>query len=269
MRTVIICHAEDPIATRVMARWLAASSELVGIVKIVERPDAKWRRLRNEFRRSGFFGFLDVMAFRVYYRAVLAARDRAWLDATVERFCERYPPLPENIPVFETASPNTAECERFLHEVKPDAMLALCKFILKPAIFNAASSGTFVLHPGVCPEYRNAHGCFWALARRDLDKVGMSMLKVDAGVDTGGVYRYFDYDYDEVRESHIMIQYSMTLENLDEIGELLRQIVTGNVPTIDTSGRESNVWGQPRLSHYLRWKSAARRLARSTARAGG
>src|SRR5436309_328007 len=27
--------------------------------------------------------------------------------------------------------------------------------------------GTFVLHTGICPEYRNAHGCFWALARSE------------------------------------------------------------------------------------------------------
>ena len=64
-----------------------------------------------------------------------------------------------------------------------------------------------MLHPGICPEYRNAHGCFWALARRDLERVGMTLLRVDPGIDTGPVFLHGTYDFDEVEESHAVIQY--------------------------------------------------------------
>ena len=70
-------------------------------------------------------------------------------------------------------------------------MVARCKRILKERIFAVPRPGTYVLHPGICPEYRNAHGAFWALARRDLDKVGLTLLRIDKGVDTGPVYGYF------------------------------------------------------------------------------
>ena len=83
------------------------------------------------------------------------------------------------------------------------------------------SAGTFVLHPGICPEYRNAHGCFWALANRDLDRVGMTLLRVDAGIDTGPVYLHGTCDYDEVRDSHIVIQHRAVVDNLDAIGRTL------------------------------------------------
>ena len=33
----------------------------------------------------------------------------------------------------------------------------------------------------------------------------------------------------------------------------------GELPRIDTSGRPSAAWGQPRLTDHLRWKRAARR----------
>jgi len=46
----------------------------------------------------------------------------------------------------------------------------------------AARSAAFVLHPGICPEYRNAHGCFWALVNRDLARVGVTLLRADRGV---------------------------------------------------------------------------------------
>ena len=54
---------------------------------------------------------------------------------------------------------------------------ARCKVILKEKIFGIPRVGTFVMHPGICPEYRNAHGCFWALVRRDLERVGMTLLR--------------------------------------------------------------------------------------------
>jgi methionyl-tRNA formyltransferase len=134
--------------------------------------------------------------------------------------------------------------------------------ILKPAIFSIARAGTFALHPGICPEYRNAHGCFWALANRDLDRVGMTLLRIDAGVDTGPVYLQASCAFDECRESHIVIQYRVVLENLDAIGRRLIAAARGQHTPQSTEGRRSATWGQPRLSTYLRWKWDARRSRR-------
>ena len=69
--------------------------------------------------------------------------------------------------------------------------------------------------------------------------------------------------FDEVRESHIVIQHRVVVENLDAIERILIAICRGDdVARIPTDGRRSAVWGQPRLTHYLRWKRAARRRAR-------
>jgi len=35
------------------------------------------------------------------------------------------------------------------------------------------------MHPGICPEYRNSHGCFWALANDDPERVGVTLLQID------------------------------------------------------------------------------------------
>ena len=114
------------------------------------------------------------------------------------------------------------------------------------------------MHPGITPEYRNSHGCFWALANRDLERVGMTLLKIDAGVDTGPVYGYFTYEFDERRESHIVIQKRMVLENLDAVRDQLVAVQRGEAEAIPTEGRTSAAWGQPWLSKYVRWKLAAR-----------
>jgi methionyl-tRNA formyltransferase len=125
------------------------------------------------------------------------------------------------------------------------------------------------MHPGICPEYRNAHGCFWALANGDLERVGMTLLKIDAGIDTGPVYGYFTYPYDEVHDSHLVIQRRMMLENLDAIAQKLCDIHAGRAQPIDTSERSSAEWGQPWLTAYFRWKRQASHRARRRRRTPG
>jgi methionyl-tRNA formyltransferase len=230
---------------------------------VIHEPGARFvKRIRREIRRIGLARFVDVFAFRVYYKLALAGRDSAWEDATLKDLIERYPDVPASCRVLDTPSPNSAEVLRLLQEVQPDLMVARCKNILREEIFRTASIGTFVMHPGVCPEYRNAHGCFWALARRDLDRVGMTLLRVDPGVDTGPVYGYYGCRFDELRESHVVIQDRVVFDNLDALRGRFEEILSGQEQTIDTTGRESRAWGQPWLTSYLRWKRAARRSAK-------
>jgi folate-dependent phosphoribosylglycinamide formyltransferase PurN len=255
-RSVLICHHDAELDHAGLSRWLGSFTDLAGVVLIRERKGQVRRRLRRERQRSGLLRLIDVMAFRLYYRVVLSRADRKWTAQQLAVLTQKYPAV--QAPVLETHSPNTADVREFIGAVGCDLMLARCKFILRPEVFNIPKAGTFVLHPGVCPEYRNAHGCFWALVRRDLERVGVTLLRIDEGVDTGPVYGYFRYDYDEAAESHNRIQWRCVLENLDAIAAKLLDIDAGQATRIDTAGRESAVWGQPWLSSYFRWKRHAR-----------
>jgi hypothetical protein len=239
---------------------------LAGLIIIRETPGRLWRASRREIRRIGWLKFLDVLAFRAYARLLLAAGDEAWKTRAVARLRDRYPADLDAVPRIVVSSPNSEESREFLRRLQPDLAIARCKVILKREIFEIPRVGTFVMHPGICPEYRNAHGCFWALVNRDLERVGMTLLKVDAGIDTGPVYLHGTYDIDEVRETHTVIQHRAVIENLDEIGRMLLALCGGQqVPTINTEGRRSATWGQPRLTEYLRWKWAAGSASRNPA----
>ena len=234
--------------------------KLAGLILIRDTPGQRWRAARRELRRVGWLRFLDVLAFRAYARLRLAAADAAWKAKAIAHLRGRYPADLASVPRIVVQNPNGNEARTFMAQLRPDVAIARCKWILKPEIFELPRVGTFVLHPGICPEYRNAHGCFWALVNRDLDRVGMTLLKVDAGIDTGPVYLHATCDVDEVRESHTVIQHRTVVDNLDAIGSILLALGRGEtLPTVDTAGRRSAVWGQPRLTNYLRWKRIARR----------
>jgi len=262
-RFVLICHDGEPLNRYALARWLASFTELSGIVVIREAQGRLWKRIRRELRRVGPLRFLDVLAFRLYSRLRIAPKDLLWSSETLRALEAVYPSIQPSTKILVTASPNSKEAEQFLRDLQPEIVVARCKSILAERIFKLASRGAFVMHPGICPEYRNAHGCFWALARRDMGKVGMTLLRIDPGVDTGPVYGYYRCDYDEVHESHAIIQHRVVFDNLHSLEAKFREIVAGTAMTIDTSGRPSRAWGQPWLSAYVRWKRAARKDARN------
>lgn len=264
-RVALICHHDAPLHFEGLARWIASWATLAGIVIVQEPDNLRWKRLKRERRRVGLARVADVLAFRAYYRFALAQRDDAWKREQLDALERRYPAIGADVPVLRTHSPNSGESERFLRDARPDIVLALCKNILKESVFSIPRHGTFVCHPGICPEYRNAHGCFWALANDDTSHVGLTLLRIDRGIDTGPVFGYFSYPFDEVHESHIVIQHRVLLDNLDALADTLRRIVRGTAQTIPTTSRPSHEWGQPWLTKYLRWKRQAKRRAASRA----
>jgi hypothetical protein len=260
---LLIAHREAPLHWDGLARWIASWSTLVGVEIIDEPKSLRWKRLKRERRRVGSLRLADVLAFRVWYRLVYAARDARWIDEQLDRLRATYSPIGRDVPILATPSPNSADSEKFIRDARPDIVLALCKNLLKESVFSLPRVGTFVLHPGICPEYRNSHGCFWALAQDDIDNVGVTLLRIDRGIDTGPVFGYFRYPYDEETESHIVIQHRMVLDNLDAIAGSLQSIADDKAEVLPTDGRRSGEWGQPWLTKWWRWKRRARARARA------
>lgn len=257
VKTILICHEGAQLDQIVLAQWLGSFSDLVGVIVIHEPSSRLWQRMRREFKRGGVFRFIDVLAFRAYYFAFMAATDRRWLRNEVERL-RSATRKSTSAPVLKTPSPNSLEAISFMQALQPDIVIARSKSLLKEEVFSVPRLGTFVMHPGICPEYRNAHGCFWALANRDLMHVGMTLLRIDKGVDTGPVFGYYSYPFDETRESHIVIQHRVVLENLDALRHKFLEIFNATAVPINTEGRPSANWGQPRLTKFVQWKYRAR-----------
>ncbi len=235
MRTLVICHDEAPLDREGLPRWLASFSTYVGTVVVHEPPSRLWQRIARERKRVGWIRFADVLAYRAYYAVLTARKDRDWESDALGALRARFPQQPE-APELHTPSPNSADAERFIRDQRPDLVLARCKSILKEGVFALPPLGTFVMHPGICPEYRNAHGCFWAMASGDTGNVGMTLLRADRGVDTGPIFGHFRVQPSHPRESHIVVQYRAVLDHLDAIRQVLVETASGQAVSIDTSG---------------------------------
>ncbi len=253
MKTILVCHSGSKLTRIAFMRWLASFTDLVGVVEIQEKGGRAKQRIRAEIKRTGLLRFIfDVIPYRIYSHIFDRAIDNIWEQDKINEICNMYPEVfPE---VLTTNSPNSIETKDFISRLAPDMVIARCKTLIKKEIFELPEDGTFVLHPGMCPEYRNAYGCFWALANNEPGKVAMTLLKIDAGVDTGPVFGYYTYAFDAVKETPAIIHNRVVYDNLEALRKKILEIHNGHAETIDTSDRESHVWGQPWLSRYLRLK---------------
>jgi len=260
-RIALICHRDEPFDRELVSRWLESFAELVGIAEIEERRTVRWRRLRAEARRVGVVRLLDVLAFRIYYRVARARDDASWERTAIARAPQACRAPDRAVPVLRTQDPNDEAVRGFLERVAPDLVVARCKWLLRRAIYSVPRLGTFVLHPGICPQYRNAHGCFWALAADDPGNVGMTLLAIDEGIDTGPVYGYYRYPFDALQESHVRIQHRVFLENADAIRDRLLALVAGSATPLRVGSVPSRNWGQPWLTAHLRYRRKLRGVA--------
>lgn len=228
------------------------------MVLLRDEPGSLFRKLRREYRRVGWLRLLDVILFRIFYLLGQAQNDARWVQFEVQALRTRYPADLSQVPRLSAHNPNEVEVREFITGLQPDFTIARCKYILQPAIFKIPRYGSYALHPGICPLYRNAHGCFWALADRDLAHVGMTLLRIDEGIDTGPIYLQASYAFDELRESHVVIQHRVVLENLDTISRKLRAIARDSARPFALTGTKSVNRGQPWFTAWLRWKRHAR-----------
>jgi hypothetical protein len=258
-RFVLISSADEPIHRDGLARWLHSFGELVGIVELhADRPQ-KVQRLRRELKQVGPLRFLDGLAFRAYANLFQSAADAAWERRQLRRLRLRFPDLPATIPVLPTDDPNGEDVEHFLQLCEPTIVLARCATPLAEPITTIPTHGAFVMQPGIGPQYRSDHGCFWAMAEDDLRHVGITLLKIDRGGDNGFVYGYYRCPFNPVRESHHVIQDKAVLENLRSLETRFLQIAAGTARPIPTRPAESRTWGQPWLTAYLQYRRREQR----------
>lgn len=97
-----------------------------------------------------------------------------------------------NLPGLEPITMPFADfhCEAnitLIRELQPDVIVTSGCPILKPEIFGLARIATINVHWGIAPFYRGENTLFWPLYKEDYENVGVTIHRIDAGIDTGPI----------------------------------------------------------------------------------
>lgn len=176
-----------------------------------------WRRVRDR-------------ADHEIVRRIRARRERA-LDDRLRPGPDEFEPTLE-IPRNRVNGPEVIE---FLRRQCPDLLVVSGAPILRSRVFDLAPLGSINVHLGIAPAYRGQDTLFWAVRRRDWDGVGVTLHRIDSGVDTG---RVLAYGYPELYPDDDEVSIAGKCAHLaaELLGELLQAAARG--PLAGTAQRD-------------------------------
>jgi len=182
MKTLFLCR--DGAVARYVAHELAGCGHLSALV-VESGREARRRKLRREWARTPWWKApslaLDLTALALYGRLwVRALRRRLAAHSALRGY-------PDGVPLTRVDDANSETCIAAIREHAADVVVVLGTSILGEAVLSAAGDTILNIHGGIVPEYRNVHSEVWAVLNDDLDKVGTSILHLDAGIDSGAV----------------------------------------------------------------------------------
>ena len=242
-------HLARELADRVAARW-----EMAVIVSESGRA-ARRRKLKRELRR-GFpwripLTFVDLLALWLLERAWNRYRRRR--DPTGVAA-----PWPSGCTVVEADDANDIEAVEALRAAEPDVVLVLGTAILTGDTLRAAHGHVLNIHGGIVPQYRNVHSEFWAVMRDDVDHIGVSVLHLDEGIDSGAVAVQRRLEV-EPGEPFFALRYRNTQLALDAALEALALTASGKLPASPQSGSQAGFHRTPGAAAILRFLLKTRR----------
>ena len=87
--------------------------------------------------------------------------------------------------LYRVNSVNSDECRALLLKLKPDVVIVNGTRIISEKTLETTTAPFINMHTGITPKYRGVHGAYWALTQNDRQNCGVTIHRVDTGIDTG------------------------------------------------------------------------------------
>jgi hypothetical protein len=113
------------------------------------------------------------------------------------------------------------------------------------------------IHCGITPRYRGVHGAFWAIYDGRPDLAGVTVHRVDAGIDTGAIV-----SQEAIRvcpsDDYRTLPVKQYLAGAPLMVAAVRAALDGALTARPRTDLESKLWSTPTIPQYLRFRRQLR-----------
>ena len=177
----------------------------------------------------------------------------------IKRYIEKHLLKPNNIEDFPTGidlhkvkNASSSQCLSILKSLEPELIIVLGTSILKPEVLSIAKRYTLNIHGGIVPKYRNVHSDFWAVSKKDFTNIGISIIHLDPGIDTGDIAMQ-----GLLKVSSDDTLFSIKKKNIELSLQLITQAIemakTGSLPKTQQSKLIDGFYKTPRFIDFFQW----------------
>lgn len=133
---------------------------------------------------------------------------------------------------------------------KPDLVIVNGTRIISKKILNSINCLIVNTHVGITPKYRGVHGAYWAVVNDDLENCGVTVHKIDEGIDTGDVLYQALIKPDLNRDNFTTYPYLQIAKALPLLKNVINDCKSSKIEAYKVD-LPSKIWSHPTLSFYL------------------
>ncbi|HYX70927.1 MAG TPA: formyl transferase [Terriglobales bacterium] len=244
----IILMAGRSASTPVVYNFLRRHFSIEAV--ILEDRVPRRQFLERRARRLGWATVLGQVLFRACVVPWLRLTSRRRRRALEKEFGLDPSPI-DPAKVIRVASVNSEEAMAALKKMDPEIVVVNGTRILSEQVLQSVSATFLNTHAGITPLYRGVHGAYWALVEKDLQACGVTVHRVDPGIDTGGILEQslISPTPEDSFVTYPLLQLGVGLPLLKKAIEEVR---AGGGKSRPAPAGVSRLWSHPTLWEYLR-----------------
>tara|TARA_B110000238_G_C16129327_1_gene440695 strand:+ start:2206 stop:2958 length:753 start_codon:yes stop_codon:yes gene_type:complete len=241
MRVVFLCGegtANDFVYTFILENY-----DLVGV--IVDEPQSKYKLVKRRIKKLGYIKVFSQLLFMTlvvpFLKMESSKRCRDIIDKHKLQKAQNFPSI------YCPGSINNPLVIEKLNELEPELVIVHGTRIIAKKILKEISIPILNIHSGITPQYRGVHGGYWALVNKDHSNFGVTVHRVDSGIDTGAILEQGNVTIN-VKDnfcSYPLLQITKGVEILD------LAIKTLDIERKDKETSSSKLYYHPGILEYL------------------
>ena len=167
--------------------------------------------------------------------------------------------LPDGIPTYIVENINSERTIELLEHYQPRVCVVTGTSIIKPEVLKRCS--IFLnIHCGVTPLYRGVHGGFWAVLQQDFTNIGVTIHKVDAGVDTGSIIFQQRVSVSTDFETHRTLAAKQYKVGIPLMSKAVDDALSNELKLIVRDDLTSKQWFSPTISDYFKFREMLKKI---------
>jgi methionyl-tRNA formyltransferase len=153
--------------------------------------------------------------------------------------------------VIEVPSVNSDATICELQRLSPSVVIVNGTRIIQDKILKSVDAVFLNTHAGITPMYRGVHGGYWALASRDPANCGVTVHRVDGGIDTGSIIAQATIT-PSAEDSFATYPFLQVASAIPILKQAVRDALAGRLSDIAPPPGKSQLWTHPTACEYLR-----------------
>jgi folate-dependent phosphoribosylglycinamide formyltransferase PurN len=244
----IVLLVDDSDLSRIIYHALTGEFDIEAVVREAKVPRSTF--LKRRLKKLGWRTLTGQIVFAKIIIPLLRWETAGRRAEILRQYGLNEAPIPAEH-VIDVRSVNDLQTVALLQKLSPQVIVVNGTRILEENLLNAVGGIFLNTHVGITPLYRGVHGGYWALASCDPEHFGVTIHRIDKGIDTGDIVAQMlikPADADNF-STYPLLQIAIAIPLLKQA---IRHAVNNNLETLPAPAGRSRLWSHPTAFQYLK-----------------